>query len=361
MAAPNATQEAWVQALVQAQAVQTAQAQQAQWAQQGDVTQQAQFAAQYQQQRQQVHQQQQAFAAQGYAVPPNLAWQARTVAPPNLAWLAAPKKSAGDAGISGLNAVTTEALRPIAVLDTEWTLEDIAFKVCGLIGRPAAKYWNGGDERVTARATTVQAQAVIEEFTNALMSAISSGCGDKAWFAEANFTDPIFHAAMETFEGKNRNFLCRTVRPVLKKTIQDTVFKFREEDRVQKAIWDGVIISGLLDDQQQSAYKIIQGAYEEAYMTAPYGFHEVDPPCLGLVQDFVKGWMLLFIEKGFSVLESVSSEKEEQYAFLTTLFQYLTDPDQCCLPYELVSQKGAQPPDNWPFVAELAMTVLKAP
>merc|ERR1712107_632971 len=81
---------------------------------------------------------------------------------------------------------------------------------------------------------------------------------------------------------------------------------------------------------------------------------------MGLVQDFVKGCMEEFAGRAWTVLnEGVSADQEEQYAFLTTLFQHLTDPEQCCLPFELVSQPGAMPPENWNFVADVAMACIK--
>merc|ERR1711904_196015 len=95
-------------------------------------------------------------------------------------------------------------------------------------------------------------------------------------------------------------------------------------------------------------------------MGAPYGTTTGDTVEMGLVQDFVKGWMQDFAGRAWTVLnEGVSSDQEEQYAFLTTLFQHLTDPEQCCLPFELVSQPGAMPPESWSFVADTAMAILK--
>merc|ERR1712151_717932 len=85
-----------------------------------------------------------------------------------------------------------------------------------------------------------------------------------------------------------------------------------------------------------------------------------ETPEIGLVQDFVKGWMEDFCGRAWNALnEGVGEDQEEQYAFLTTLFQHLTDPEQCCLPFELVSQPGAMPPENWSFVADAVMQILK--
>merc|ERR1712070_1098435 len=119
-------------------------------------------------------------------------------------------------------------------------------------------------------------------------------------------------------------------------------------------------MGGLPEAFQKSAAKHLQNAYDRAHMSAPYNTSKGDTPAMGLVQDFVKGWMEEFCGRAWSVLnEGVSDDKEEQYAFMTTLFQHLTDPEQCCLPFELVSQPGAMPPENWAFVADTAMAILK--
>merc|ERR1712048_289909 len=184
--------------------------------------------------------------------------------------------------------------------------------------------------------------------------------GEKPWFNEANFADPIFHGVMGTFENKNTTFMCRTLKPVVQKTVEDAVARYREEERVQKGLWEAVTISGLPEAYQKNAFKHLQNSFDRAHMGAPYGTTTGDSVEMGLVQDFVKGWMQEFAGRAWSVLnEGVSQDVEEQFAFLTTLLQHLTDPEQCCLPFELVSQPGAMPPENWAFVAEQAMKVLK--
>merc|ERR1712187_767091 len=152
----------------------------------------------------------------------------------------------------------------------------------------------------------------------------------------------------------------RTLKPVVQKTVEDAVARFREEERVQKGLLRARSISGLPDAYQKNAFKHLQNSFDRAHMTAPYGTTTGDTVEMGLVQDFVKGWMEDFAGRAWTVLnEGVSSDNEEQYAFLTTLFQHLTDPEQCCLPFELVSQPGAMPPESWSFVADTAMQILK--
>jgi len=58
------------------------------------------------------------------------------------------------------------------------------------------------------------------------------------------------------------------------------------------------------------------------------------------------------------VLENgVTGGKDEQFAFLTTLFQYLTDPDRSCLPHDLTAQLDTPPPESWGFIGEMAMKI----
>merc|ERR1740130_1973872 len=103
---------------------------------------------------------------------------------------------------------------------------------------------------------------------------------------------------------------------------------------------------GLNEGYQKKAAKHLQTAYDDAHMAAPYGSTTAASPEMGLVQDFVKAWMQEFVAKSWDVLENgVVGGKDEQFAFLTTLFQYLT------------AQLEAPPPESWGFIGELAMKI----
>merc|ERR1719221_336177 len=179
-----------------------------------------------------------------------------------------------------------------------------------------------------------------------------------AWFTEGDFSGALMVTAMYTFRGGK--LFCRTLGPVLKRYVDDGVFRYREEERIQKAMWDAVSISGLDDSYQKKATKHLQAAYDEAHMSAPYGSTTAESPEMGLVCDFVKCWMNEFVQKAWDVLENgVVGGKDEQFAFLTTLFQYLSDPDRSCLPHDLAAQLTAPPPQNWAFIGELAMQIFQ--
>merc|ERR1740130_1080139 len=123
-------------------------------------------------------------------------------------------------------------------------------------------------------------------------------------------------------------------------------------------MWDAVEVSGLAESYQKKAAKHLQVAYDDSHMAAPYGSTTAGSPELGLVQDFCKAWMTQFVEKSWDVLENgVTGGKDEQFAFLTTLFQYLTDPDRSCLPHDLTAQLESPPPESWGFIGELAMKI----
>jgi len=259
-----------------------------------------------------------------------------------------------ETGIPGLQEALMEALAPVAHMDSTWDIDEMVKRVHSYFTKAAKKY--EGDERATQRGTSVQAQALIEEFVSTALGAVGAACYEKPWFTEADFSGALMVTAMYTFRGGK--LFCRTLGPVLKRYVDDGVFRFREEERIQKAMWDAVSISGLNESYQKKAAKHLQAAYDEAHMSAPYGSTQASSPEMGLVQDFVKCWMTEFISKSWDVLENgVVGGKDEQFAFMTTLFQYLTDPDRSCLPHDLTAQLEAPPPESWGFIGELAMKI----
>jgi len=257
-------------------------------------------------------------------------------------------------GIPGLQEALMESLAPVAHMDSTWDIDEMVKRVHSYFTKAAKKYET--DERAASRGSSVQAQALIEEFVSTALGAVGAACYDKVWFTEADFSGALMVTAMYTFRGGK--LFCRTLGPVLKRYVDDGVFRYREEERIQKAMWDAISISGLDESYQKKAAKHLQTCYDEAHMSAPYGSTSASTPELGLVQDFVKAWMTGFVHKSFDVLENgVVGGKDEQFAFLTTLFQYLTDPDRSCLPHDLTAQLEAPPPESWGYIGELAMKI----
>merc|ERR1712216_584555 len=259
-----------------------------------------------------------------------------------------------ESGIPGLQEALMEALAPVAHMDSQWDIDEMVKRVHSYFTKAAKKYET--DERAAGRGTAVQAQALIEEFVSTALGAVGAACYEKVWFTEADFSGALMVTAMYTFRGGK--LFCRTLGPVLKRYVDDGVFRYREEERIQKAMWDAVSISGLNESYQKKAAKHLQAAYDEAHMSAPYGSTSASTPEMGLVQDFVKCWMTEFVSRSWDVLENgVVGGKDEQFAFMTTLFQYLTDPDRSCLPHDLTAQLEAPPPESWGFIGELAMKI----
>jgi len=257
-------------------------------------------------------------------------------------------------GIPGLQEALMEALAPVAHMDSTWDIDEMVKRVHSYFTKAAKKYET--DERAAGRGSAVQAQALIEEFVSTALGAVGAACYEKVWFTEADFSGALMVTAMYTFRGGK--LFCRTLGPVLKRYVDDGVFRYREEERIQKAMWDAISISGLDESYQKKAAKHLQVAYDDAHMAAPYGSTSATTPEMGLVQDFVKAWMSNFVNKSWDVLENgVVGGKDEQFAFLTTLFQYLTDPDRSCLPHDLTAQLEAPPPESWGYIGELAMKI----
>lgn len=264
------------------------------------------------------------------------------------------QQQAAPSGIPGLQEALLEALAPCAHMDPAWSIDEMVKRVHAYFTKAAKKYES--DERAAGRGTAVQAQALIEEFTSNALGAVGAACYEKPWFTEADFSGALMVTAMYTFRGGK--LFSRTLGPILKRYVDDGVFRYREEERIQKAMWDAVEVSGLAESYQKKAAKHLQVAYDDAHMSAPYGSTTASTPELGLVQDFVKAWMTQFVSKSWDVLENgVTGGKDEQFAFLTTLFQYLTDPDRSCLPHDLTAQLESPPPESWGFIGEMAMKI----
>merc|ERR1712032_965877 len=85
---------------------------------------------------------------------------------------------------------------------------------------------------------------------------------------------------------------------------------------------------------------------------------------LGMLQDFVKGWMVEFVtlalwdilDKGIATSQG-RANRGDQVLFLTVLFQNLTDARNAALPHELTSLIETPPPSPWQFISECSETV----
>jgi len=224
-------------------------------------------------------------------------------------------------------------------------------KLCVCILKTAAKWWKE-DPRHKENGTAIQAQALLEEFAEKIMGGLSSTCHEKTWFLEIYLSEAVALAAIYTFKGGP--LFKRTVAPIIVTHVDEAIFRYREEERHQRVMWDSVSSVGLKADYLKKANKHLQTSFEAAHISAKYGTSPSITPELGMVQDFVQAWLSEFGKRAWDVLNNGihSPTQDQQVAVMTTLFQYLCDPTHSCLPHDLISQCPSPPPAGWDFVAQ---------
>jgi len=253
-----------------------------------------------------------------------------------------------DKSYPGLVQSMREIIEPVAHMEDKWSPEEIVKRMVKYVQNAADQM--AKDERLGHKGNPIQAQALVEEFVETAMGMISQGCHDKAWAREANFATPLCLVAESIF--KTSKLFSRMLAPMLHKYVEDSIFRFREEERIQRAIWETVESSGLPQNYFKKCSSHLAKGYDDAHITASYGQSEAASPEMGLLQDFIKGWMTEFIGRAWDVLENGVGAREEQINFVTNLFQTLAHPERSCLPHDLVASLHEHPMANWPFIAE---------
>merc|ERR1712217_846108 len=99
----------------------------------------------------------------------------------------------------------------------------------------------------------------------------------------------------------------------------------------------------------------LQKSYDEAYFKSPYGTHRDPVPEIGMLKDFIKGWMQEFVNRGFGVISSVVTVKNGEVNWIAKLFQNLCSPERACLPHELTSMIKQPPAHPWDFIQSCAL------
>jgi len=273
------------------------------------------------------------------------------------------KKTPGEDGVwhaPGFGAALEEALLPIIPQEKEYSMEELSQNVGKKILNAAKKLAN--DERSNQRGSSTTAQVVISEFVDKALGAVSTSLYDRPWLIEVNFVPPLMSALTYCFTGAK--IFNRVVFPMVEKYLEQAVAHWREEVRIEKAIWECVEQTGMKDSFKKKANDKLNSSYDDAHIKAPYGTNAAETPEVGMLQDFVKGWMFEFVHRAHDVLTygisgdgSSKSEKDEQVLFVTVLFQNLCDAKNVCLPNDLTSLVAAPPAHPWAFVAECAETV----
>lgn len=263
-----------------------------------------------------------------------------------------------DWGIPGFGEALREALAPHIAIEPSWSPEEMEKRVGDKIKKAAATFAN--DERIRTRGTAVQARILVESFVETAMSAISAGCYEKPWLFKVNFTGPLLAAALHTFSGAK--CFTRTLAPALEKYIEDGIFAWAEEERITKSMHEAAENSGIKASHQKKCVKHLMLAYDDAHFKAPYGTHIAAQPEFGMLQDFVKGWMIEFVTRAWDILNNgveghENTGRGEQVLLMTVLFQALTSPERACLPHELTSMIAEPPPNPWVFIGQTAETI----
>merc|ERR1712072_939954 len=148
----------------------------------------------------------------------------------------------GYVGIEGLKDAVTRACEPHVGGETSWSRDEMVNRVCMAIFKTSAK-WYKEDTRHKETGTAIQAQALLEEFTEKIMGALSSACYEKPWFLEIYLSESIALAAINTFKGGA--LFKRTVAPIIVTHVDESIFRYREEERHTRVMWDAVSSVGL--------------------------------------------------------------------------------------------------------------------
>merc|ERR1719163_1339608 len=229
-------------------------------------------------------------------------------------------------------------------------------KLCLTIMKTSAKWWKE-DQRHKETGSATQAQALVEEFAEKIMGALGTACYEKPWFLEVYLSESVALAAINTFKGGA--LFKRTVAPIIVTHVDEAIFRYREEERHQKVMWEAISSVGIKADFLKKANKHLLTSFEAAHISAKYGTSPAASPELGMVQDFVTAWIAEFTRRAWDVLNNGinSPTQDQQIGVVTTLFQYLCDPAHSCLPHDLTQQLDAPPPAGWDFIAQATILI----
>jgi hypothetical protein len=149
---------------------------------------------------------------------------------------------------------------------------------------------------------------------------------------------------------------------MLRVYVQQSLWRFREEDRVQRNMWEAVEVCGLPEEYHKKANGQLQRAYDEAHLNNLSELSSVEAvDATFCLRTFVRHWMHEWTRRAWETLKLAlgNNNYDQRVLFLTAFFQYMTHPDRSCLPITLLAR--IPPPDlptvDWPFIAEVATMV----
>lgn len=226
-------------------------------------------------------------------------------------------------------------------------------------------FWKGGksfdtDERVQTPTSVLGAQALIYDFIASIMGSVSAGCYDKKWYWEANWM-PLLNYWVERKLGDSKALKC-VVKPLVERYVEECFTRFRDDERIGKAIETVLENSGLSSGHFSKTRQFLSKTFDEAHKSAPYGQSQNQDPAMKLVEDFYFGWMKDFTHRASHILEEgVGADQEQQMIFLAALFQGLAGPSYRVIPYEAAQlfalDESKLPGEEWPFVQEALMAI----
>merc|ERR1719258_108523 len=117
------------------------------------------------------------------------------------------------------------------------------------------------------------------------MGGLSSACYEKPWFLEIYLSEAIALAAINTFKGGP--LFKRTVAPIIVTHVDESIFRYREEERHQKVMYDAISSVGIKADYLKKANKHLQTSFEAAHISAKYGTSPAATPELGHILSFI--------------------------------------------------------------------------
>lgn len=260
-------------------------------------------------------------------------------------------------GIPGLAEAWKEAFEPIK--SDEPQINEVTKQLTKKVWQVVDKYQK--DEKAKQKLTQTAAKAYVEEYVEHIMSVVFNVLYEKAWFGKVNFTQPLLVIVLYTFQ--DGKIFTRTLKPQVVNYVEAGFFKWSEEARVDRAMKEAVDNLGVKGEWQKKCLQALTKSYEDAHFQAPYGTTHSDCGELAVLQDFVKGWMTLFIDRAWDVMEDglSSNSRDVQVATVSSLFQSLLDPNVACMPSEIATQVtavlGGLPAAPWSFIDECAMSV----
>lgn len=258
--------------------------------------------------------------------------------------------------VPGFKEALAESFAEAGVTQDLEPVEDLILKCEQHAQKTAKKFYN--DERAKEKMTAAQCKAFIVEFVEAVMGSYSNFLYDKVWFEKIAWNGALVLLVINTFtQGK---IFTRVMKTEVLSFVDEGVLAWSEEEKLTKCVWKALDAAGITDNQKKKGNQHLTKAYDDAHFNAPFGTtgdgSSLTPEVTAL-QEFIKGWMEIFVGKAFSVFENGLSDSSPagQVTALTTIFEALLDSENPCLP---ICFQSSLPEGKWPFIEECATEVI---